>query len=339
MHETNANSESNQHDEGQDATPEQAPNFLRDDPKAATAAKDVPQQPPPPPNILLVISRLAKDNLNAAYQRIAEDIQGFIDTSDIASKYDFLFLYDEQSSISERTSNKLYAAASSEFRDKSKPAFLLLHTRGGAPVPAYLISRYLKTSSEHGFVVSVPRRAKSAGTLIALGAKEIHMGMMSELGPVDPQFSNLPALGLGSALDYIARICEKYPASSEMLAKYLHSSLSIQHLGYFERVSESATHYAEKLLKRDELPSDKAEKIAKHLVYGYKDHSFAIDCDEIQGILGTDMVKIETPEYRLANQIHEYMELVNLGYSVFHDKYCTVTGRADGLSLQDSKDE
>jgi len=305
----------------------------------ATPSNDIPQQTPPPPHIIAAIAHLGSNALKVAFLRIAEDIQSFIDKSEIASKYDYLFLYNEQSSISESTSNALYAAASSDFRNKEKPIFLLLHTKGGSPVPAYLISRYLKTSSELGFVVSVPRRAKSAGTLIALGAREIHMGMMSELGPVDPQFRNLPALGLGTALDYIAGICEKHPGSAAMLATYLQNSLSIQHLGLYERVSESATHYAQRLLKRDGLSDEKAAKVAQQLVYGYKDHSFAIDCDEIRNILGEEIVKIETPEYKLANQIHQYMEQVNLAYGFFHRKYCSITGRADGLDIEKLEDE
>jgi ClpP class serine protease len=311
-------------------TPE-APESIPSPP--STTPSDVPQQAPPPPHIITAIAHLEAKNLRVGFLRIAEDIQSFIDQSEIAGKYDFLFLYNEQSPISESTSNTLYAAASSDFRDRDKPILLMLHTRGGSPVPAYLVSRYLKTSSGLGFVVSVPRRAKSAGTLLALGAREIHMGMMSELGPVDPQFRTLPALGLGTALDYIAGVCEKHPASADMLATYLQKTLSIQHLGLYERVSESATHYAQRLLKRDGVSEEKAVEIAKRLVYGYKDHSFAIDCDEIEGILGEAIVKIETPEYKLANQIHQYMEQVNLAYGFFHKKYCSITGRADGLSI------
>lgn len=307
-------------------------------PPSATPS-DVPQQAPPPPHIISAIAHLDARNLKAAFRRIAEDVQSFIDKSEIAAKYDFLFLYNEQSPISESTSNSLYAAASSDFRDRAKPIFLLLHTQGGSPVPAYLISRYLKTSTNLGFVVSVPRRAKSAGTLLALGAREIHMGMMSELGPVDPQFRRLPALGLGTALDYIAGVCEKHPKSAEMLAAYLQKTLNIQHLGLYERVSESATHYAQRLLKRDGFPELKTVEIAKQLVYGYKDHSFAIDCDEIKSILGEEIVKIETPEYKLANQIHQYMEQVNLAYAFFHKKYCSITGRADGLDIESLEDD
>lgn len=300
---------------------------------------DVPQQNPPPPPIIVEIANLPQDKLRLPFGRIAGEIQSFIDRSDIAQTYDFLFLYDEQSAISERTSNKLYAEASSDFRDMEKPVLLVLHTKGGLPVPSYLISRYLKTSSKHGFVVSVPRRAKSAGTLLALGAKEIHMGMMSELGPVDPQLRNLPALGLGSGLEHIAGVCEKHPGASGMLATYLQNTLSIQHLGLYERVSESATHYAQRLLKRENLSDERVKEIAVQLVYGYKDHSFAIDCDEIKGILGEQIVKIESPEYKLANQIHQYMEQVDVAYALFHKRYCSLTGRADGLSLQKLEDE
>ena len=298
---------------------------------------DLPKEELPPPPIVQVIYELKKENLNAAFSRIAQDLQSIIDNSGLIDKYNFLFLYDERSPISERTANKLYEVASGDFADKKKPSYLLLHTTGGLPVPAYLISRYLKASPGGGFVAVIPRRAKSAGTLIALGAKEIHMGMMSELGPVDPQISDQPALGLGSALEYIAGVCEKHPKSAEMLSKYLQGTLNIQHLGLFERISESATHYAEKLLRRDSLSQDRVKEVAKRLVYGYKDHSFAIDCDEIRDILGEEIVKIETQEYVLANLLHQYLERVNLYYWVFHDKYCSVVGRAeaDDLNLSD----
>lgn len=301
----------------------------------------LPKQAPPLPHIFFAIYELKKDGLEGPFRRIAEDIQSLIDKSGLADKYNFVFLYDENSSISERTSNEIYAAASGDFADKNKPHYLLLHTRGGSAVPAYLISRYLKTSVKNGFVAVVPRLAKSAGTLIALGAQQIHMGMMSELGPVDPQISDMPALGLGSALDYIAGVCEKHPGASEMLARYLQANLNIHHLGLFERLSESAAQYAEKLLVRNTIKTEKASAIAKRLVYGDKDHSFAIDCDEIRGILedaGDEIVRVEAEEYELANQIHQYMEQVNFAYRVFHRKYCAITGRVDRLSLNDLDD-
>jgi len=120
-----------------------------------------------------------------------------------------------------------------------------------------------------------------------------------------------------------------------MLASFLEKTLSIQHLGLYERVSESAAHYAQKLLKREGLSKEDADKFARQLLYGYKDHSFAIDCDEIRDVLGDRIEKIETAEYKLANQIHQYMERANLAYGIFHRKYCSLIGRADGQKLED----
>jgi membrane-bound ClpP family serine protease len=67
----------------------------------------------------------------------------------------------------------------------------------------------------------VPRQAKSAATLIAIGADEIHMGPLGELGPIDPQLGGLPALGVGQALERIASLVERHPGSAEMFARYL----------------------------------------------------------------------------------------------------------------------
>lgn len=81
------------------------------------------------------------------------------------------------------------------------------------------------------------------------------MGLMSEIGPIDPQIGRYPALGLGYAIETLALLCKKYPESSDMSAKYLSLSLNLQDLGYFERVSESAVQYAERLLKNKKLPN------------------------------------------------------------------------------------
>ena len=100
-------------------------------------------------------------------------------------QYQFLILHDAVDNITSFHSDTLYAAANTT---DSKPILLHIHSYGGRIEPAYLISKTLKRISADKFVAVVPRRAKSAATLIALGADEIHMGMMSELGPIDPVF-------------------------------------------------------------------------------------------------------------------------------------------------------
>jgi hypothetical protein len=266
-------------------------------------------------------------DVNAPKPRIAEDIRNIIKRSGLGNAYDFIFLYDEVSQISRFTSNKIYSAVTDHAHDPRKPLFLMLHTGGGKVEPAYLISKCCRKTAPK-FVAAVPRFAKSAGTLIALGADEIHMGIISELGPIDPQIGDYPALGLGSAVEHIAKLCTKHPQAVEMLAKYLASNLNLHHLGYFERVSESAVQYAERLLAGRQLPPEQTPAtVANRFVYGYKDHGFVIDKEEAIEILGPDIVKSDTAEYTLANQIHEYMEnWVNLAYNVFKNHNCRILG-------------
>src|SRR5579864_4048267 len=169
-------------------------------------------------------------NVRDVIPRIKRDIYQLMTDSGLAEKYSIFFLYDDGTNIARGTSNQLYSAMSS--RKEAKPLYLLIHSGGGKIEPAYLISKCCKSYSGKGFVVSVPRFAKSAATLLALGADEIHMGVVSELGPIDPQVGNYPALGLGSAISYIAGLCKQYPDAMQMFAQYLSSSLNLHDLGY-----------------------------------------------------------------------------------------------------------
>lgn len=92
-------------------------------------------------------------------------------------------------------------------------------------------------------------------------------------------------------------------------------------------MSESAVQYAERLLSGKRLPAGQtAGNIAKRFVYGYKDHGFVIDRDEAMEILGPEIVKSDSPEYKLANRIQEYMDSVNLAYRVFKNHNCKILG-------------
>lgn len=298
---------------------------------SAASAPDIPQPPPAPISIFEVIQEAS--DVDAPRQRISEDIRGIVTRSGLAVDYNFVFLYDEYSQISRFTSNRIYSAVTGGSHDPAKKLFLLLHTNGGKVEPAYLISKCCKISAPK-FIVAVPRLAKSAGTLIALGAHEIHMGMISELGPIDPQIGDYPALGLGSAVEHIATLCKKHPDAVEMLAKYLASRLNLHDLGYSERVSASAVQYAVRLLSGKRFPEGQtADQVARKFVYEYQDHGFVIDRDEAALILGNDMVKSDTAEYKLANQIHEYLVMVNLAYGFFKNHHCKLLGDLNQLPI------
>jgi len=64
---------------------------------------------------------------------------------------------------------------------------LFIHTFGGSGEVAEKIVEMCRSHCAGEFRVIVPNMAKSAGTLIALGADKIVMGHCSELGPIDPQ--------------------------------------------------------------------------------------------------------------------------------------------------------
>ena len=75
-----------------------------------------------------------------------------------------------------------------------------------------------------------------------------------------------------------------------MISKYLTENLNLRVLGYFQRVSESAVQYAERLLTTKKLAGGVTpQRAANHLVNHYKDHGFVIDIDEARGLLGEEM--------------------------------------------------
>jgi Serine dehydrogenase proteinase len=213
-----------------------------------------------------------------------------------------------------------------------------LHSRGGSIEPAYLISKTLKRLSAKKFAVAVPRRAKSAATLLSLGADEIHVGMMSELGPIDPQFGGLPALALGNALDVVADLACRFPKASEVLTRYLAEQVPIRMLGYYQRVSDSAVQYAERLLAGKKLGDGRTpEDVAKHLVNHYKDHSFVIDYDEARTLLGQNVVKEGTPEYKAADEIFRFVDVIDIFLGFKGKEFWHVGSIEDGLSVRNKQ--
>jgi hypothetical protein len=91
--------------------------------------------------------------------------------------------------------------------DPDQDLHLLLATPGGDGETAVRLARSAQARCKE-FTVIVPDQAKSAGTILALGAHHVLMGPTSDLGPIDPQFQIGPAgqSGLVSAKDIIAAV-------------------------------------------------------------------------------------------------------------------------------------
>jgi membrane-bound ClpP family serine protease len=253
--------------------------------------------------------------------------------------YKLLFLLDDHNSIGSGHANKIYNALSK--LENQKDIFLIIDSRGGSIESAYLISKTCRRLSKGKFIIGIPRRAKSAATLISLGADEIHMGLMSELGPIDPQIASIPALGLSNALRVVAELSQEYPGSAEMFSKYLKENLFLPQLGHLERMCESAEQYATRLLKHNSKISDKkAGDLANHFVKHYKDHGFVIDCDESQELLGEATVKINETEYQFANKIYRSLDFVRVVSDfIKHKQFVFIGDSKSGASLTDHAEE
>lgn len=227
----------------------------------------------------------------------------------VADQYNVLLLFDE-SSLVRSDADHIYRAIRAF--PKQKDILLLLHSTGGEIAPAYLISQLCREHCKSKFVAVVPRQAKSAATLLACGADQIHLGSMSELGPIDPQIGRHPALGLGNALRHIAQLVSEFPDAANMFAEYLARTVAPIDLGYYERVVESAMQYAERLLQSHAATvGQPPEQVANALVYSYKDHGFVIDKHEAVTIFGADMIVTNSPEYQFGNALYDLLAIMN----------------------------
>ena len=196
---------------------------------------------------------------------------------------------------------------------KQKNLDLYILSPGGFAHPAYKIARLFQDYSLEKFSVLIPYYAKSAATILSLGADEIVMGPASELGPIDPQLSTpnsplTPALALKEALDYITKVIQKNPKMAPLYVPLLDKVDLIQ-LGHFEREIESAKQYGEILLngrKMNKLTREQAKNLADEFVQKYKTHGFVIDGQATSSLLKNTVKLLDSndPIWQCMWQLH-----------------------------------
>lgn len=98
--------------------------------------------------------------------------------------------------------------------NKSIGLDLILHTPGGGVTATESIVTYLRKIFKKDIRVIVPHMAMSAGTMIACSSKEIIMGKQSSLGPIDPQYHNVPAQGVLKEFERAIAETQAYPNRS-----------------------------------------------------------------------------------------------------------------------------
>ncbi|MFJ5356493.1 ATP-dependent Clp protease proteolytic subunit [Pectobacterium sp. CHL-2024] len=285
-----------------------------------------------------ILKLLKDEGENKIAEEIIKHVWGILAGFGFSSECNCIFLMDLNQSMSRNHAEKIYTYISS-FEQKDKNIVLFLNSRGGRVEPAYLISKICNKYKKSKFIVSIPSEAKSAATLLALGANEVHMGVMSELGPIDPQVDGLPLLSVPSSLDKIAKLVEQYPGSSSMFSSYLRDNLKIGIIGYYDRITESATQYAQRLIRANSKKNNKEiEMLASHFTNHYKDHRFVIDIDEAIELLGDDMVIPDTDIYKAGSYILSFLNTVESIDVLFLNKSRKISLIAEKCYIFDPED-
>lgn len=137
------------------------------------------------------------------------------------------------------------------------PLDLLLHTGGGDIDAAEKLISMLRTKVRNSELrVIVPDYAKSAGTLMALGADTIIMSDSSELGPIDPQVvlpdsqGNNMSHSVQHYLDAYATLKKALATDpNDVSAQIMLQKLEPTTVEHFESVKQRARQLAEDHLK------------------------------------------------------------------------------------------
>lgn len=145
----------------------------------------------------------------------------------------------------------------------NSPVDLLLHTCGGdVDACEKLVNLVLAKTGSQPFRVIVPDLAKSAGTLMALGASTIIMSDTSELGMIDPQFAMRDARGnelMHSVTGYLEAYEEHCTAlrnnPKDPIAMLMLDGFDARTVKKFQGIRDRVRTFAEDMLKRRGAPS------------------------------------------------------------------------------------
>jgi Serine dehydrogenase proteinase len=193
---------------------------------------------------------------------------------------------------------------------------LVIHSGGGLAHSAYQIVELLRLHTDR-LNACVPFWAKSAATLLSIGADKIVLGERAELGPLDvqmyeekqagrgertsalnpfktlEQLQNFSVDALSSAMGFIVDVYGmSYDDSLRHAVSFVEattgplvSRLDPEKLGEYNRELSVAVEYGTRLLNRySDRDAQGARRLAEHLVFGYPSHEFIIDHRELQDL-------------------------------------------------------
>ena len=199
-----------------------------------------------------------------------------------------------------------------------KKLTLYLYTRGGSVSVAWNIVNLLRLFCDELQVV-IPHKARSAGTLISIGANSIVMTKQATLGPIDPSLN-------GPLNPVIPFSHQTYPVSVEAVKGYIAfakkelaitdnialSNLMIKlsetvHplvLGQVYRTQAQIKMLAKKLLNNQLTDKHKIQRITSFLCSDSGSHDYTINRREASN-LGLNIVKPNKDEYLMIKAIYD----------------------------------
>jgi hypothetical protein len=222
---------------------------------------------------------------------------------------------DQEHSTESAVAERCQAALGDPGGQKDLTIDLILDTLGGSLDSAFRTVLFLSRFTSH-LRVYVPRRAKSAGTLIAIGGQEIHLAPLAELGPLDTQIPDprnptekVSALDCFQSVDYVRGFgidtlrqvlisLGKEMKTGIPLSELVHTAtefansctetmlarISALDFGGWGRTLQIGERYARLLLSRAGYDDAEAISISHRLVYEYTHHPFPIDITEASSI-------------------------------------------------------
>jgi hypothetical protein len=248
----------------------------------------------------------------------------------------------------------LFKAFQSAYFDMppGQPIGVLLESPGGDAHTAYRLARLLQRRSNNQLCIIIPQYAKSAATLLALGASRLIVSKNAEMGPLDVQMYDKQKEEFRSALDAVQSLEQLHTfaltAMDQTMALVVHrtskrTDVVLPHVMSYvasflrplleqveavdytgkSRELKVAEEYAQRLMAKNYSTSE-ALRIAKRLVVNYPTHGFVIDEEEASSPPQLNGVGLKID--RLGNKRSQFEQIV-AGLIPFLDIFDNVVGR------------
>ncbi len=205
---------------------------------------------------------------------------------------------------------------------KSKKISLILYTLGGNTMAAWNIVNLIREYCEE-FEIIVPRKARSAGTILCLGTNKIILTHQSTLGPIDPSIisplgNKVNINGLDMNIPTSVESVKAYfnlakhelgiNKSKDLIKAFLKLSDTLNPLlmGDVYRSQGQIKMIAEKLLVYQNCKKKQKRSIINFLCSDSGSHDYAINFKEAKQ-LG---LNVELANDKLNNLINEWYDLV-----------------------------